>query len=1081
MSSAAPISVLTPRALTQLFDQGALARGRAYAAERRAQVLQSGPGSLQAVVAGSGRQTYLVELHWESIRGGVQLDDACSCPLGGACKHVVASILTAQGAVGSVPPARSAWRQALGEAVGGVSHPEADATLVPLGLELSVQLATSGRPGASSGLQISLRPLRSGRNGRWVKTGVAWRDLRYHAGYGLRDVQPRHLDVLTGLLSATRNTYYSDPASISIESFGPDLWFHLARAAEAGIVLVGAGSTPGEVLLARAPHQVAVDLVADDEGTVTLSTRLVVGDAPVALDPRAVRLLGQPVHGLAHVAAGVLHLAPLREAVPVGLANLLTKPPLVLPPSDVDEFFTAYQPLLARIVPVSSSNGSVTMRETVFESLVLVVDRLAVDIAELTWVARYRRGDQAIDHPLLGTGPLRDVPAEQAARSALTLPLHLLPALAGSDGTPRDARVRGGEAVTLLTEVVPWLAEAGGGVVVEIRGDVPELRAAESDPLISLTVRDGEPDAGQATDWFDLDVEVSVDGEVVPFAGLFIALNNDEEVLVLASGTWLRLDRDEFAALRRLIDEARGLTDHDRGGPVRINPFQVGWWDELAALGVVREQSERWSERTGRLSGLAAPEPVPPPAGLEATLRPYQQEGFDWLAFLHRNGLGGILADDMGLGKTVQALALCLHALEHQPSSRFLVVAPTSVVDNWRREAGQFAPGLTVCTIGETASRRGSTLAETIGDARLVVTSYALFRLEYEAYADLDWDVLLLDEAQFVKNHQGKTYQCVRRLNVATKLAITGTPMENSLMDLWALLSITAPGLFPDPKRFADVYRRPIESGRAPDVLATLRRRIAPLMRRRTKDAVLTELPPKTEQIIEVELSPRHARIYQTQLQRQRQKVLGLVGDVQRHRFEIFKSLTLLRQLSLDPALVDPAHAAIGSAKLDRLESDLLQVVAEGHRALVFSQFTRYLSRVRTRLDAAGIGHVYLDGRTRKRAEVVEAFRRGDVPVFVISLKAGGVGLNLTEADYCFILDPWWNPAVEDQAIDRTHRIGQVNPVVVYRYVAQRTIEEKVMELKARKAALFNDVIDADGALAGALTEADVRGLLDLT
>jgi SNF2 family DNA or RNA helicase len=299
-------------------------------------------------------------------------------------------------------------------------------------------------------------------------------------------------------------------------------------------------------------------------------------------------------------------------------------------------------------------------------------------------------------------------------------------------------------------------------------------------------------------------------------------------------------------------------------------------------------------------------------------------------------------------------------------------------------------------------------------------------------------------------------------------------------MDLWSLLSITAPGLYPDPKRFNTTYRKPIESGDAPELLATLRRRIAPLLRRRTKDAVLTELPPKTEQTVEIELNARHARIYETQLQRQRQKVLGLVGDVQKHRFEILKSLTLLRQLALDPALIDESHDHIGSAKLDRLLDDLTQVIAEGHRALVFSQFTRYLARVRARLDDAGITYSYLDGRTRKRDEAISRFKDGDAPVFVISLKAGGFGLNLTEADYCFVLDPWWNPATENQAVDRTHRIGQENPVVVYRYVSTGTIEEKVMELKARKADLFDSVMDGEGTLAGALTEDDIRGLLDL-
>jgi SNF2 family DNA or RNA helicase len=566
----------------------------------------------------------------------------------------------------------------------------------------------------------------------------------------------------------------------------------------------------------------------------------------------------------------------------------------------------------------------------------------------------------------------------------------------------------------------------------------------------------------------------------VDFASLFAALDRDDESLILPSGTWLRLDRPELDKLRELIREAQGLADPSATGVARVNRFQTSWWEELAELGVVGEQSRRWADAVARMATLAAPEPVPTPSGLDATLRHYQQEGLDWLAFLHRNGLGGILADDMGLGKTVQTLALMLHVLEKDPGARFLVVAPTSVVENLAREAARFAPGLDVRTIEETEARRGTPLAKAIVGANLVVTSYALFRLEFEHYAEHEWELLLLDEAQFVKNHQGKTYGCARRLPAATKIAVTGTPLENSLMDLWSLLSITAPGLYPDPKRFGETYRKPIESGDHPELLATLRRRIAPLMRRRTKAAVLTELPPKTEQTVEVALSPKHARVYETQLQRQRQKVLGLVGDVQKHRFEILKSLTILRQLALDPGLVDEAHDSIGSAKLDRLLDDLGQIVAEGHRALVFSQFTRYLARVRTRLDAAGIEHSYLDGRTRNRAEAISRFKDGDVPVFVISLKAGGFGLNLTEADYCFVLDPWWNPATETQAVDRTHRIGQLNPVMVYRYVSTDTIEEKVMELKARKADLFASVMDEEGALSGALSEDDIRGLLDL-
>jgi SNF2 family DNA or RNA helicase len=263
-------------------------------------------------------------------------------------------------------------------------------------------------------------------------------------------------------------------------------------------------------------------------------------------------------------------------------------------------------------------------------------------------------------------------------------------------------------------------------------------------------------------------------------------------------------------------------------------------------------------------------------------------------------------------------------------------------------------------------------------------------------------------------------------------------------------------------------------------VLARFRRRIRPFLLRRTKELVASDLPPKQEQILEVQLTPRHRKIYETHLQRERQAILGLVEeDFAKHRIAIFRSLTRLRQLSLDAALVDEKYAAVGSAKTDVLVDHLLELVAEGHRALVFSQFTSFLTRVRSRLAEVGLEVAYLDGSTRKRGEVVESFKTGTAPVFLISLKAGGVGLTLTEADYVFVLDPWWNPAVEAQAVDRTHRIGQLRSVNVYRLVATDTIEQKVMELKARKAALFAKVIDGDGALSAAIGADDVRALFE--
>jgi SNF2 family DNA or RNA helicase len=441
---------------------------------------------------------------------------------------------------------------------------------------------------------------------------------------------------------------------------------------------------------------------------------------------------------------------------------------------------------------------------------------------------------------------------------------------------------------------------------------------------------------------------------------------------------------------------------------------------------------------------------------------------------LWEHRLGGILADDMGLGKTLEALALICHARQADPGGPpFLIVAPTSVVPNWAAEAARFAPDLKVVTI----TRRGGDLSELVAGADAVVTSYTLLRLDFEAHGAANWSGLILDEAQYTKNHQSKIYQCARRLPAPFKVAITGTPMENNLMELWSLLSITAPGLFPNPARFRDYYAGPIEKRGDVERLTQLRRRIKPLVKRRTKEQVAGDLPDKQEQVLEIELHPRHRKLYQTYLQRERQKVLGLIGDMNANRFTILSSLTRLRQLSLHAALVDDAHQDLPCSKIDTLLEQLKDVAAGGHRALVFSQFTRFLAHVRERLDVAGVPYCYLDGSTRDRAQVLRDFKEGTDPVFLISLKAGGFGLNLAEADYCFLLDPWWNPATEAQAVDRTHRIGQTRNVMVYRLISKDTIEEKVMALKARKAELFSDVIDEGNAFGGRLDADDIRGL----
>jgi SNF2 family DNA or RNA helicase len=622
------------------------------------------------------------------------------------------------------------------------------------------------------------------------------------------------------------------------------------------------------------------------------------------------------------------------------------------------------------------------------------------------------------------------------------------------------------------TETLPLLSDRPG-VAVEVGGDPARYREAGD----SLSIGVSTAAATGETDWFDLGITITVEGHKVPFTTVFLALANAESFLLLPDGAYFSLEKPELQTLRKLIEEARALQDSP-GGPLKISRFQIGLWDELTDIGVVGSQARGWKKQLEGLRSVDVVDSVEPPATLRADLRPYQLDGFRWLVFLWKFQLGGILADDMGLGKTLQTLALISHAKQADPAlAPFLIVAPTSVVSNWATESARFAPDLKVVTISDTLRRRGQSLEEAIADADVVVTSYTLFRLDFDDYSGNQWSGLVLDEAQFTKNHQSKIYQCARQLAAPFKLAITGTPMENNLMELWSLLSITAPGLFPNPTRFDHFYARPIEKQGDTELLAQFRRRIKPLVKRRTKEQVAADLPEKQEQVLEVELHPRHRKIYQTHLQRERQKVLGLVGDMNKNRFAIFRSLTLLRQLSLHAGLIDDKHQDLACAKVDALLEQLNDVTAGGHRALIFSQFTGFLDIVRKRLDAEEIEYCYLDGKTRSRAKVLEKFKNGSAPVFLISLKAGGFGLNLTEADYCFLLDPWWNPATEAQAVDRTHRIGQTRNVMVYRLIAKDTIEEKVMALKARKAELFSSVMDEGNAFGTGLDADDIRGL----
>lgn len=1056
------------RALGHL-DPAVIERGRVLARSGSLQVLASGDRRIRAVCPGSDREVFLVTLDLvDEAHHGVTIDCICTCGAEELCDHGAAAIINAfeRHRAPTADPAHRRherdWRDLL------TAGDEPPLARPPLALQFALDRPRPSATVPDPVPRLTLRPLRRGRSDRWVRTGADWTDLLDPGA----DFQPDQLAALQALTISTKGAVRADRALSTVRA-SPSIWGHLDLAQRAGVVFVDQRGEP-TVRLAPEPARPRVELATDADGRIRVDLQFLTG-SDTALPSTAITL-GRPIHGLAHLTGDELELVRLEQPLDTTLTTIATES-IRLPVHDLDEFLEQHRPTILRRARIVSPDGSVATTTADFETLVCRIERTELSRATVRWFARYRQGGRPIDHPLHDPlGANRDPGAEEKALAELDPPTLGADQLVGIDDRPRSAHIGGLDLVTLLDDVVAELRRRGA--LVEIVGDQPALRRADGDPLIGLAVTRSDRGA-DGNDWFDLDVTITLNGELVDFPVLFAALHEGSDALFLPSGTWLPLDSPRLQRLRELIDEARSLSEAEPGHTARVSRHQLGWWEDLDDI-VSDERATAWRTAVGRLGPLSRPVSIDPPPDLAADLRPYQRDGLDWLVFLHEHDLGGILADDMGLGKTIQALALCLHVQQIRPDTRFLVVAPTSVVENWAREARQFAPTLQVRTITATETRRGSPLADEVADADLVITSYALLRLEADAYADLDWEILLLDEAQFVKNPRGATHRVVHDLPIATKIAITGTPLENTLMDLWALLSITAPGLFPDRDGFDAVFRKPIEAGDAPGRLDLLQRRIAPLIRRRTKAEVLTDLPPKIEQRIDIELDPRHARIYQRQLQRQRQRVLGLVGDIDQHRFEILRSLTILRLLALDPALVDPADDGITAAKVERLVADLHQIGAEGHRALVFSQFTRFLDRIRDRLDQAGIAHSHLDGRTRDRDAAISAFKDGDIPVFLISLKAGGFGLNLTEADYCFVLDPWWNPAAETQAVDRTHRIGQQNAVHVYRYVSVGTIEEKVMDLKAGKAALFDRVVDGDGARSETLGADDIRGLLDL-
>jgi superfamily II DNA or RNA helicase len=669
-----------------------------------------------------------------------------------------------------------------------------------------------------------------------------------------------------------------------------------------------------------------------------------------------------------------------------------------------------------------------------------------------------------------GSKRARCIRCDIAAQQAATTRLRELGLIPDEDGAKFVAL--GDDAIRFWTEGIGTLPDDWDLYVpddlvdVQMRGEALTANARVS----------------SGVDWLSLRLNFESEGVAVTQEELARCLSEGRRYVRLADGTFARLDPKK---VREVLQRQAEILATGGGNGGRLPLSQAGRIEDLLVQVGRSAISSDARELFGKLKDIGEIKGAKKPRNLRAQLRPYQEQGFHWLWFLHEIGSGGVLADDMGLGKTVQTLALLL-AVKNEDAKiegkrkpfKALIVAPTSVVTNWLREMDKFAPSLRHA-LWHGAERRER--KDELEDADVVVTSYALLRRDEELLKELDWRYVILDEAQQIKNPLSATARAAKRLRPDRRLALSGTPIENRLSEIWSIFDFVAPGLLGSLDKFEERYSRPIDAG---DKTAAerLRATIHPFILRRTKSEVARDLPEKIETDQFCELTGEQAALYAAVLKEVRAQVLGEVErhGIARSHIQILAGLTRLRQAACDPRLLGLPRefGDEDSGKLVALRELIQTSIAGGHKVLVFSQFVSMLTIVRHAMAEDGVEYEYLDGSTKDRAERVDHFQSDDgPPVFLISLKAGGSGLNLTAADTVIHFDPWWNPAVEDQATDRAHRIGQTKVVTTYRLIAKGTIEEKILELADKKRELVGAVLSEDVGGAKKLTKGDLEDL----
>jgi superfamily II DNA or RNA helicase len=935
----------------------------------------------------------------------------------------------------------SRWRSQIGSVASHVRG-SADGIIVPDEIIWVLNPETSA---TSVSIEITSRSLK--KNGELSKPKA----LRLDPAVVSRIADSRDREILS-ILTTTQYGYESLEASKSIG--WPLAEYLVPKLVETGHLWIRIGKSEygsGVTFDAGEPWRLRIQALEED-GKYVLAGSFHRGDETVPVgEPLAVTRGGFLIfrNSIARFADDGTH----------AWASLLRRDRIEIPAGEIDDFI--------KQAAMSSAAIRIELPAGVAWEERQGVPRAIIEIRETTWrdyganaIPRFEYGHFAIG-ALVRTRALYDEKARSIIVRDLADESRKLDVLWG------QSFKRVGDALSIaaerLVEAIPRLI-AGGW----------EVRGAEGTYAgygeLDLSLR-------SSIDWFDLEANATFGEERVRMPRLLAALRKGESFVQLDDGK-LGLIRPEW---REQLEPFLATASEEYAGGLRFRRNQVLLLDALLATRKNVAFDDVFEQARRKILDVVV-QPEQPPASFTGALRPYQSEGLGWFTFLRSLGFGGCLADDMGLGKTIQVLALLDQRRAEPKESRrpSLVVVPRSVVFNWKKEAARFTPGLRVLDHA-TPDRIRAT--DHFLDYDVVITTYALLRIEVELFAGFEFDYAILDEAQAIKNASSQAAKAATLLNARHRLALSGTPVENHLGELASLFEFLNPGMLRAKTTRVTKMLRDAggKTAQAAEARVMLARTVRPFILRRTKGQVATELPDRVEQTVYCDLEPKQRKLYDELRDFYRASLLGRVAEkgIGKSKIHILEALLRMRQAACHPGLIDIRKQSEPSAKLDKLFEELPILIDERHKVLVFSQFTSLLAIVQSGMKQRGISYAYIDGKTRDREAEVKRFQEDpNIPVFLISLKAGGLGLNLTAADYVFLLDPWWNPAVEAQAIDRAHRIGQSRNVMAYRLVARDTIEEKILQLQQSKRALAEAIIGEENSILRQLTAEDLDLLL---